>query len=55
MVITIRLSEEQDKALKAIADRLGISKNSAARIAIELFTNQESQKTQNSRSIRPCE
>jgi predicted transcriptional regulator len=44
MAITIRLSEEQDKALKAIADHLGISKNSAARIAIELFTNQESQR-----------
>jgi len=44
MAITIRLSEEQDKALTEIAESLGISKNSAATVAIEAFINQESQR-----------
>jgi len=44
MAMTLRLSDEQDKALTEIAESLGISKNSAATVAIEAFINQESQK-----------
>jgi predicted transcriptional regulator len=44
MAMTLRLSDEQDKALTEIAESLGISKNSAATVAIEAFINQESQR-----------
>jgi predicted transcriptional regulator len=44
MAMTLRLSGEQDKALTEIAESLGISKNSAATVAIEAFINQESQR-----------
>jgi predicted transcriptional regulator len=44
MAMTLRLSDEQDKALTEIAESLGISKNSAATVAIEASINQESQR-----------
>jgi predicted transcriptional regulator len=44
MAMTLRLSDEQDKALTKIAESLGISKNTAATVAIEAFINQESQR-----------
>ena len=46
MAMTLRLSEKQDKALTEIADSLGISKNTAATVAIEAFIAQESQRLQ---------
>lgn len=44
MAMTLRLSEEQDKALNEIAVSLGISKNSAATAAIEAFIAHEHQR-----------
>jgi predicted transcriptional regulator len=44
MAMTLRLSEEQDKQLAAIAESLGISKNKAAMEAIEAFIEREWQR-----------
>lgn len=44
MAMTLRLSEEQDRALTEIAGSLGISKNSAATAAIEAFIAHEYQR-----------
>ncbi|MCF4119526.1 CopG family transcriptional regulator [Antribacter sp. KLBMP9083] len=38
--MTLRLTEEEDLALAATAERLGISKQEAARQAIRMFTDE---------------
>ncbi|GAB3175388.1 hypothetical protein GCM10027059_48980 [Myceligenerans halotolerans] len=40
MAMTLRLTEAEDKALTDTAAQLGISKQEAARQAIEQFTNE---------------
>lgn len=40
MAMTLRLTEEEDVALAATAERLGISKQEAARQAIRMFTDE---------------
>jgi predicted transcriptional regulator len=40
MAMTIRLTEEEDRALTATAERLGISKQEAAREAIRAFIDE---------------
>jgi len=46
MAMTLRLSDEQDKALTDIAASLGISKNNAVTVAIEAFIAHEAQRIQ---------
>jgi hypothetical protein len=40
MAMTLRLTEEEDRALTATAQRLGISKQEAAREAIRVFVDE---------------
>ena len=40
MAMTLRLTEEEDVALATTAERLGISKQEAARQAIRMFTDE---------------
>jgi predicted transcriptional regulator len=46
MAMTLRLSDKEDKELAEIADSLGISKNTAAKVAIQAFIDQQSQRLQ---------
>lgn len=43
MAMTLRLTEEEDRALTATAQRLGISKQEAAREAIRVFVDERAQ------------
>jgi hypothetical protein len=46
MAMTLRLSDTEDKELAKIAESLGISKNTAAKVAIQAYIAQQSQRLQ---------
>jgi len=49
--MTLRLSDTEDKELAEIAESLGISKNTAAKVAIQAYIAQQSQRLQVRRAL----